>query len=227
VNLIRRAFNAGRVLTEIEDLKRQASAHLDQPAELVSLLFGFHNGIIRPLQIDEELASLVRDVRALNPSNVLEIGTARGGTLFLWTQLAKQNATIVSIDLPQGNFGGGYTRQRALLYRRFATKGQALHLLRLDSHAESTLQRTKQLFAGSPIDLLFIDGDHTFEGVKKDWEMYSSLVRAGGMIVFHDVAGNYDDTQVKRLWDSIKDGFRNREYVLNPGGQYGIGVLMK
>jgi hypothetical protein len=47
------------------------------------------------------------------------------------------------------------------------------------------------------------------------------------MIVFHDVAGNYDDTQVKRLWDSIKNGFRNREYISDPGGQYGIGVLVK
>src|ERR1019366_7724215 len=100
------------------------------------------------------------------------------GTLFLWTELAKQNARIVSIDLPHGNFGGGYTHRRVLLYRRFAGKSQTLHLLRLDSHAESTLQKTKQLFAGSPIDLLFLDGDHTYEGVKRDWEMYSSLVRA-------------------------------------------------
>lgn len=227
MNFIGRILDSRRVLTEIELFKRQASAHLDRPAELVSLLFGFHDGVIKPLQIEGELANLVRDVRELNPSNVLEIGTARGGTLFLWARLAKQNATIVSIDLPHGNFGGGYTPQRALLYKRFPAKGQALHLLRLDSHAESTLEKTKRLFAGSPIDLLFIDGDHTYEGVKKDWEMYSPLVRPGGMIVFHDVAGNYDDTQVKRLWDSIKNGFRNREYISDPGGQYGIGVLVK
>jgi len=227
MNLIRRALNAKRILMDIEVLKERATSRLDQPIDLVSMLFSFHNGLIQPIQIQEELASLVRDVRILNPANVLEIGTARGGTLFLWTRLAKQHAKIVSIDLPHGNFGGGYSRRRALLYRRFVGKGQTLHLLRLDSHAESTLQKTKQLFAGSPIDLLFIDGDHTYEGVKRDWEMYSSLVRPGGMIVFHDVAGNYEDTQVKRLWDSIKDKYRSREYVADPGGQYGIGVLVK
>jgi predicted O-methyltransferase YrrM len=227
MNLVRRALNARQTLKEIENLKRQASSHLDDPTELVSLVFGFKSGRIQPFQEQEELASLVREVRALNPLRVLEIGTAKGGTLFLWTQLAQWNATIVSIDLPHGNFGGGYTRRRGLLYRRFAAKTQKLHLLRLDSHAESTLRKIEQLFAGSQIDLLFIDGDHTFEGVKRDWELYSSLVRSGGITVFHDVAANYDDTQVKRLWDSIKGGFRNREYVANPGGKYGIGVLVK
>jgi hypothetical protein len=45
--------------------------------------------------------------------------------------------------------------------------------------------------------------------------------------VFHDIAGNYDETQVKRLWDSIKSDFRHREYAVDPGGYYGIGILLK
>lgn len=227
MNLIRRGLQAWRTLAKLDALKHQARSRLDQPAELVSLMFGFNDGLFQPIQIKEELASLVRDVRELNPANLLEIGTARGGTLFLWTQLAQQNATIVSVDLPYGKFGGGYPRRRALLYRRFAGRNQRLHLLRLDSHAGSTLQKAKQLFRGSQVDFLFIDGDHTYDGVRRDWEMYSSLVRPGGIVAFHDVAGNYDDTQVKRLWDSIKDGFTHREYVVNPGGEYGIGVLVK
>jgi hypothetical protein len=34
---------------------------------------------------------------------------------------------------------------------------------------------------------LFIDGDHTYEGVRRDFEMYSPLVRKGGIIAFHDI----------------------------------------
>jgi hypothetical protein len=70
--------------------------------------------------------------------------------------------------------------------------------------------------------MLFIN-----EGVKKDWEMYSPLVRPGGMIAFHDIAGNYDDTQVKRLWDSIKTDFEHQKYVLDTNGYYGLGLLSK
>lgn len=193
----------------------------------MSLVFQYADSFLKPIQIEEELAELVREVRKLKPLTVLEIGTARGGTLLLWTRLAQRNATIVSIDLPGGKFGGGYTARQAAIYRRFAGKDQSLHLLRLDSHAQPTLDKTKQLFGGKPVDLLFIDGDHTYEGVKQDWEMYSPLVRTGGMIVFHDIAGNYDDTQVKRLWDSLRPQFEHREFCVDPQGYYGLGVLFK
>lgn len=211
----------------MEDLKRQADRFLDQPEELVSLIFKCNHPTLRPYQNKEELTALVRDVRALRPQTVLEIGTAQGGTLFLWTRLAQADAVIVSLDLPGGKFGGGYPARRATIYRRFSGKGQKLHLLRRDSHSPATLEKTKQLFSGRPVDLLFIDGDHTYEGVKKDWEMYSPLVRPGGMIAFHDIAGSYDDTQVKRLWDGIKSEFATREYAVDRDGKYGIGVLVK
>lgn len=51
------------------------------------------------------------------------------------------------------------------------------------------------------IDVLFIDGDHTYEGVKKDWEAWSPFVKKGGIVFFHDC----DDTSpgVRQLWDEI------------------------
>jgi len=39
-----------------------------------------------------------------------------------------------------------------------------------------------------PIDLLFIDGDHSYEGVKSDWELYAPHVTPFGIVVFHDTA---------------------------------------
>lgn len=36
------------------------------------------------------------------------------------------------------------------------------------------------------IDLLFIDGDHTYEGVKADWEAYKVFLRSGSVVVLHD-----------------------------------------
>ena len=37
------------------------------------------------------------------------------------------------------------------------------------------------------IDMLFIDGDHSYEGVKKDWDLYSPLLKSGAIVIFHDV----------------------------------------
>jgi len=36
------------------------------------------------------------------------------------------------------------------------------------------------------LDLLFIDGDHSYEGVKADWEAYKRFLRPGSIAVFHD-----------------------------------------
>jgi predicted O-methyltransferase YrrM len=99
--------------------------------------------------------------------------------------------------------------------------------MRANSHHPSTIAEAKRLLAGRPVDLLFIDGDHTYEGVKEDWEMYSPLVRSGGLIVFHDVAGNYEDTQVKRFWDEIKINHSYKEFMNHPEKLYGIGMLRK
>lgn len=39
-------------------------------------------------------------------------------------------------------------------------------------------------------DLLFIDGDHTAEGVKTDWDFYSEIMQPRGIVVFHDYGWN-------------------------------------
>ncbi len=225
MNGLRRAARFVWMHAGLGHLKRETDLCLDRPAELVERVFEYSRGSIRPLQIAEELASLAAQVRQLRPRTVLEIGTANGGTLFLWTRLADAGATIVSIDLPGGKFGGGYPSERGIVYRRFTRSTQKLHLLRENSHDPRTRAKAVRLFGGEPIDLLFIDGDHTYEGVKQDWEQYSPLVRPGGMVVFHDIAGNYDDTQVKELWDSIKCGCRYEEYVVDSNGYYGLGIL--
>ncbi len=47
--------------------------------------------------------------------------------------------------------------------------------------ADSTTYKCKK-----KIDVLFIDGDHTYEGVKKDYNNWISSVKSGGHILFHD-----------------------------------------
>lgn len=208
-------------------LNRLTASLMDRPQDLIAETFKYCDAFLGPVQLMEELVPLLQDVRTLNPQAVLEIGTHRGGTLYLWTRLAQPTAILISIDLPRGRFGGGYSPFRIPLYRRFARDRQKLYLLRADSHASSTLAETKRLLAGHPVDLLFIDGDHTYEGVKKDWEMYSPLVRPDGLIVFHDVAGDYAETHARSFWEGLKANYPHKEYIAHPGGKYGIGVLHK
>ena len=50
-----------------------------------------------------------------------------------------------------------------------------------------TLEAARGALEGRQVDVLFIDGDHAYDGVKRDYEMYGSLVRDGGVIAFHDI----------------------------------------
>jgi predicted O-methyltransferase YrrM len=179
-------------------------------------------------QVRSEIEGLGKLVQAIAPRRSLEIGTNYGGTLFMLCSLSPPGAKIISVDLPLGTFGGGYPRRKIPLYRKFPRNGQQLTLIRADSHLTETKRRVLELLGGEKLDYLFIDGDHTYEGVKKDFEMYSPLVRSQGLIAFHDVVEHRKERscEVDKFWNEIKQHYGHREFIEDPNqGWAGIGVL--
>jgi predicted O-methyltransferase YrrM len=181
-----------------------------------------------------ELEPLIALVRERKPQTVVEIGTHKGGTLFAWCQVAHPEALIVSIDLPEGLFGGGYSRDQARAFQEFARPGQQLHTLRRDSHSRRTMWRLRRLLKRRAIDFLLIDGDHTYEGVKRDWEMYEPLVAPEGLIAFHDILEHPKQPlcKVDQLWAELKPDHRSVEFTdldddRGHGQWGGIGVIFK
>ncbi len=86
----------------------------------------------------------------------------------------------------------------------------------LRNHVEALAGYTSEMvhhYKGTPIRLLFIDADHSYEGVKQDFELWSPLVEPGGLVLFHD----YDMEGVARFINQDmtgKDGFsRHYQYV--------------
>ncbi|HUW46098.1 MAG TPA: class I SAM-dependent methyltransferase [Dehalococcoidia bacterium] len=213
-------------------LLRVRKFHKNNPDDLVDFCFHDAARSLKPLQIKEEILELLKIVNEIKPKVVLEIGTANGGTLFLFSRVASESATIISIDLP-GGWGGGYSKWRIPLYKSFTLLEQKLHLHRVDSHSEGTLSQVEHILDGKKVDFLFIDGDHTYEGVRKDFEMYSPLVGKGGMIAFHDIDHIVPHPrppfcEVSKLWDEIKNNYRSIEIIKKQkdyGRGCGIGVL--
>jgi len=198
--------------------------------ELVDFAFNDLARVIKPFQVPSEISELLKIVDETKPKVILEIGTANGGTLFLFSRVASKDATIISIDLPGGKFGGGYPKWREFLYKSFALPGQKMHLLRADSHKKETLEQVKAILNCGEVDFLFIDGDHTYEGVKRDFEMYSPLVKQGGIIAFHDIVPGPNEAVggVPQFWEEIRDRdrYNGKEIVEDwDQGGYGIGLL--
>lgn len=181
------------------------------------------------LQKPGELDRLVELIQAgKSPRVVLEVGTAAGGTLWLWCQLAKPSALIISVDLPGGDFGGGYPEENIPYLRKYAMYKQKIELLRCDSHNPETLEKVKEILGEKEVDLLFIDGDHTYEGVKQDWEMYSPLLSRNGIGVFHDIVPHKEipECQVDKFWKEVRREYTFSEIHDSVGGDWaGIGVI--
>ena len=228
--LIYRMFAPLHLRQSVDEL-RKVEGRLGTPRNRFAVPFAFRgDGMfksIRPRQNTMEIQALYDRVCELMPRRVLEIGTANGGTLYLWTQAAAEDATIVSVDLPGGKFGGGYPPPRGRFYQHFARPEQDLHLLRLDSHLPSTLRQVREVFGGEPVDFAFIDGDHTYAGVKADFIEYGPLVRPGGLIAFHDVLLSPRDPSkhVHVLWDQLKGRHETWEFVDHASDRKGHRVI--
>ena len=175
-----------------------------------------------------ELQSLLGDVARLRPRVVVEIGTHRGGTLFCWAKVSDPAAHLISIDLPDPAQGMGTTDADIARLRPLLRPEQRLTCLRGDSHEPSTLTSLVGALGGGPVDLLWIDGDHSDAGVRMDVKMYAPLVRAGGIVAMHDIqeSREFPANQVHHAWAELKQRFRAREYIDQPaGGGMGIGVI--
>ena len=206
----------------------QQRAFKDDTAALVQFTMQESGGAIRPLQNPWEISQLMHRVREKQPRVIVEIGTAKGGTLFLFCQHAAPDALIISLDLPYGRNGGGYPRWKEALYRKFTKPGQTLHLVRANSHLGETRHRIETLLAGRKIDVLMIDADHSYAGVRQDFALYAPLVAANGFIALHDVIPNRFDPEIEvhRFWDELKTRYPTEELVADYAqGNLGIGIV--
>lgn len=176
-------------------------------------------------QVNWEWTSVIKELSNFKIDNALEIGSYGGGSLCSIANLASDNAKIMSIDICESLYVSVEMKQSVL--RGFAERGQEIHTLDADSHLPESLEETKRFFGESPLDLLFIDGDHHYEGVKKDFEMYAPLVKSGGIVMFHDIQPHVRGSQVEQLWKELNPNYTTKEFIEDPEKQTwaGIGIL--
>jgi predicted O-methyltransferase YrrM len=140
-----------------------------------------------------ELTQFLDMLIVAEPEVIVEIGVAEGATLWAWEQIAP---TVIGID------NGDYT----------ITAPTNAQVIVGDSHQPGTFATLLYRLADvppEPIDCLFIDGDHSYTGVRQDYENYRELVRPGGLIAFHDIVSVSRDPgytlDVPKFWAEVRD----------------------
>ena len=183
-------------------------------------------------QYEPEFDILLDEYIKLKAKNVLEIGSYFGSSLHHWLYYSDNQANVISIDLPISKFCGETDPrvpvQEYLIKNEWKlwTKrnNNKLFLIQESSQKESTKKEALKLISNDKFDFIFIDGDHRYNAVKLDFEMYLPLVKSGGIIALHDI-GYAEEGGVHKLWDEIKNNFKHKELRNHPNKEKGIGII--
>lgn len=156
--------------------------------------------------------------------SLLEIGCRYGETSRRMAWAMPPGSRLVCVDLgcnppipPEEDFLGEARRRLATV-----PAGQCQTTLLVgNSHDEAMRQQIAQY---GPFDAVFIDGDHSYAGVVRDWEWYGPLAP---MVAFHDVLREKDQGPW-RLWQALRLQYPHVEFGYSGGGRnLGIGVLWR
>ncbi|QPC90912.1 class I SAM-dependent methyltransferase [Mesorhizobium sp. INR15] len=159
--------------------------------------------------------------RNLKPARYVDLGVHWGASLIAAASASQAydlETELWGIDTWAGDihtqaYEGDemYADLRSYLDRNFS----GVHLLR------STFDHAREGFDGRPVDLLHIDGLHTYEAVKHDFDTWLPVMSERGVVLFHDTMERDHGFGVWRLWEELKHEFPSLEFVHS----HGLGVL--
>jgi len=140
-------------------------------------------GIVPPETQTSEAERECLTRHASGRKRLVEIGVWHGVTTARLRAAMAADAVLFAIDpFPQGRFG--FSMQRIIAKREVGRiPNGTVRWVRLAGDAAG---RRFSASGEPPIDFLFIDGDHSYEGLRADWEAWSPLIAAGGVVALHD-----------------------------------------
>ena len=177
----------------------------------------------------DELDWLMQRFTELKPQRICEIGSWHGGTLYNWIRHSPAGAKVISVDINHTLLNNTLPTWENVPDEILDLK--KLQLITGDSSSPEILAEFKK--AMPVVDFMFIDGDHTYDGLLMDIKTFAPLVRPGGIVAFHDINPHSIETQeagghgVARIWAQIKEqtDYQCEEIHAGRDVSYGIGTI--
>jgi hypothetical protein len=159
-------------------------------------------------------------IRELKPNIFVELGTHHGFSYFVACQAVKElnlSTKTFAVDHWKGDPHAGEFDDSVYLSVLETNKKYSdfSSLLKM-----SFLSARSEIEDGS-VDLLHIDGFHTYEAVKEDFETWIPKVAKNGIVLLHDIHVRYSNFGVHLFWEELKEKYQTVEFV----GSYGLGVV--
>lgn len=161
-------------------------------------------------------------ISSLKPRSLVELGTYRGNSYMNFCQSILANnvpTKAYAVDTWSGDEHSGYYGNEIFLElkkKHDPLYGSFSQLLQM------TFDEARPRFQDGSIDLLHIDGPHTYEAVKHDFENWLPAMSNRGVVIFHDTDVYEGSFGVHRLWEEVSKHYRSFRF----NHSNGLGVLL-
>lgn len=162
-------------------------------------------------------------VEALRPRSLVELGTHHGvsycaflqGAAAIGLDLAAAAVDTWAGDAHTGDYGASVLADLEAFHG--PRYGGHSHLLRM------TFDEAAPRFEAGSIDLLHIDGLHTYDAVRHDFETWRPKLSRRGVVLFHDIAERRGDFGVWRLWEELAAAYPT--FAFEHGHGLGLALI--
>jgi hypothetical protein len=156
----------------------------------------------------------------LNPKIFVELGTHNGFSYFTGCQSIVENNLSTKAfavdhwegDAQAGLFGPDVFKRVELQNYKFRKFSKLLKM---------TFDDARSTFADETIELLHIDGFHSYDGVSHDFNSWLPKMSKNGIVILHDIHIRKDTYEVWKFWEEIKAKYQTIEFTHS----YGLGVV--
>ncbi|MES1049622.1 class I SAM-dependent methyltransferase [Bacillus thuringiensis] len=144
-------------------------------------------------------------IRFLKPQKIVELGTYYGTSFFSFCQAVKDEnceTMCYAIDTWKGDEHGGFYGEEVYTTVNYLTQKYYKNIGNL---IRSTFNDALNKFKDTTIDILHIDGYHTYEAVTHDYKTWLSKLNDNGVVLFHDITVYHENFGVHKLWAELID----------------------
>jgi O-antigen biosynthesis protein len=160
-------------------------------------------------------------VEVIKPQVIVELGVHNGVSYFSFCQavnLLNSDTTCYGIDNWKGDEHAGFYDES--VYGK-VVEYNSNHYSRFSTLVRTSFDESVNYFVDGSIDLLHIDGLHTYEIVKHDFETWLPKLSPDALVIFHDINVRERNFGVFQLWEELKSLYPHFQFDFG----HGIGVI--
>ena len=162
-------------------------------------------------------------IKKINPNKFVELGTHHGGSYFSFCDSVLKNSlqtTCYAVDTWEGEEHAGFYEEDVY---QFVDNYNKLNFSHFSNLLQMTFEGAVKKFDDQSVDLIHIDGFHSYEAVHSDYETWKQKMSPNGFMLFHDTSVEQPGFGVKRFWNELMNKYPNQCFEFYHS--HGLGVF--